>query len=252
MEHWEKGLEYSQDEPGPYMTMEWQLREVGRVDSSIDVIERAIGRFPDDPYFLDALAGAYSMKGWHDDVTDALARASALDPKRASRAATFIMWEKLISGAPEEALEALAGLKAANEIPRDDVCFATFVEARGAAAAGESVSDKIAVMKANCISKFWQARMYAALGDADGALENLKLYYDAPEWRSRTILFDPEMRRLRADPRFWELAVKLGLVDYWTSTDNWPDFCADPQYPVDCKALGQAAAKSTGSSARKP
>jgi hypothetical protein len=32
------------------------------------------------------------------------------------------------------------------------------------------------------------------------------------------------------------LAARLGLVDYWRSSGHWPDFCADPGLPYDCKA----------------
>ena len=44
---------------------------------------------------------------------------------------------------------------------------------------------------------------------------------------------------LRRDPRFMGLAAKLGLVDYWRATGQWPDFCAEPGLPYDCK--GEAA-----------
>ncbi len=50
------------------------------------------------------------------------------------------------------------------------------------------------------------------------------------------VLFGPPTRPMRLDPRFMALAAKLGLVDYWRSTGNWPDFCAEPGLPYDCKA----------------
>ena len=50
------------------------------------------------------------------------------------------------------------------------------------------------------------------------------------------ILFRPAMRSFRADPRFMVLTKRLGLLDYWRDSGDWPDFCADPQLPYDCKA----------------
>lgn len=50
------------------------------------------------------------------------------------------------------------------------------------------------------------------------------------------ILFRPALRGFRADPRFMLLAERLGLSDYWRQSGQWPDFCADPQLPYDCKA----------------
>jgi DNA-binding winged helix-turn-helix (wHTH) protein/TolB-like protein len=40
---------------------------------------------------------------------------------------------------------------------------------------------------------------------------------------------------LRADPRFMQLAARIGLVDYWRSSGHWPDFCGDPRLPYDCR-----------------
>jgi DNA-binding winged helix-turn-helix (wHTH) protein/TolB-like protein len=41
---------------------------------------------------------------------------------------------------------------------------------------------------------------------------------------------------LRRDPRFMQLAMRLGMVDYWRSSGHWPDFCADPGLPYSCRA----------------
>jgi DNA-binding winged helix-turn-helix (wHTH) protein/tetratricopeptide (TPR) repeat protein len=54
------------------------------------------------------------------------------------------------------------------------------------------------------------------------------------------MLFSPQMKPFRDDPRFWEVAVRTGLVDYWRTTGFWPDFC---QSQLDsCKRLAAAAA----------
>jgi len=43
------------------------------------------------------------------------------------------------------------------------------------------------------------------------------------------------------DPRFIELAMRIGLVDYRQSSGHWPDFCADPKLPYDCRAEARRA-----------
>ena len=50
------------------------------------------------------------------------------------------------------------------------------------------------------------------------------------------IFFFPSTAAMRRDPRFMKLAAKIGLVDYWRLTGKWPDFCAEPGLPYDCKA----------------
>jgi DNA-binding winged helix-turn-helix (wHTH) protein len=55
------------------------------------------------------------------------------------------------------------------------------------------------------------------------------------QWASET-LFRPQMRAFRRDTRFMPLANRLGLVRYWHSSGQWPDFCAEPELPYNCRA----------------
>ena len=48
--------------------------------------------------------------------------------------------------------------------------------------------------------------------------------------------FRSYMAPFRADPRFMPLMKKLGLVDYWKESDEWPDFCNRADKPYDCRA----------------
>ena len=50
------------------------------------------------------------------------------------------------------------------------------------------------------------------------------------------VIFRPSLRNFRHDPRFMTVAKRIGLVDYWTKSGIWPDFCFDPDQPYDCKA----------------
>ena len=46
-------------------------------------------------------------------------------------------------------------------------------------------------------------------------------------------------------PRFMPFARQLGLVGVWEQSGHWPDFCADPKLPYDCRkeaAAGGSAA----------
>jgi adenylate cyclase len=68
-----------------------------------------------------------------------------------------------------------------------------------------------------------------------------------PDSNTYGVLFYPNTAAMRRDPRFMPLAARLGLVDYWRSTGKWPDFCAEPGLPYDCKA---EAAKAVAGRAR--
>ena len=52
---------------------------------------------------------------------------------------------------------------------------------------------------------------------------------------STQVLFRPWLANVRRDPRFMRLAQRLGLLDYWEKSGHWPDFCAEPDMPYDCK-----------------
>ena len=81
----------------------------------------------------------------------------------------------------------------------------------------------------------WKARYLTGIGDIDRAYEFANAYDWADNKNQAMLLFYPDMAPFRADPRFWSLAEKIGLVDYWQETDKWPDFCDTDDLPLDCK-----------------
>jgi tetratricopeptide (TPR) repeat protein len=48
-------------------------------------------------------------------------------------------------------------------------------------------------------------------------------------------LFRPQMRPMLADPRFMDLAHRIGILTVWRKSGDWPDFCDDPKLPYDCQ-----------------
>jgi hypothetical protein len=59
-------------------------------------------------------------------------------------------------------------------------------------------------------------------------------------------LFSPETAAMRHDPRFMQLMSRIGLARYWRSTGKWPDFCAEPNLPYDCKVEAARLAAGHG------
>jgi hypothetical protein len=50
------------------------------------------------------------------------------------------------------------------------------------------------------------------------------------------VVFRPALHNFRRDPRFMRAAKRIGLLDYWRSTGQWPDLCNETDLPYDCKA----------------
>jgi DNA-binding winged helix-turn-helix (wHTH) protein/TolB-like protein len=89
----------------------------------------------------------------------------------------------------------------------------------------------------------WRARMLARQGDVDGAFASIRDVMPG----GPILLYYPEMASVRADPRFWRLAKRWGLLDYWRSSGRWPDFCAAPGQ--DCRGVSAAATSANVPSA---
>jgi hypothetical protein len=49
------------------------------------------------------------------------------------------------------------------------------------------------------------------------------------------ITLRPAARELWRHPRSFQYAKRVGLLQYWQSSGNWPDFCQETDLPYDCK-----------------
>jgi DNA-binding SARP family transcriptional activator len=153
------------------------------------------------------------------------------------------------SGRPEDALALL------HSAPPLDLCgcgfpnfsvegvkaMELFLQARKSGSAADA-DRAMAALDAATRDRLLHPRYFifaaAALGRLDAAFDMLdKVAALAPyllAWDPGMLLEGPS-RPLQRDPRFWPLAAKAGLVRYWRTRGVWPDFCADPTLPYECR-----------------
>jgi DNA-binding winged helix-turn-helix (wHTH) protein len=74
------------------------------------------------------------------------------------------------------------------------------------------------------------AAVLGRLDDAFAATQEFAQGLDADP----SYLFEPATQSMRRDPRFWEVAKRIGLLQYWRARGIWPDFCSDSTMGVDC------------------
>jgi TolB-like protein/tetratricopeptide (TPR) repeat protein len=76
----------------------------------------------------------------------------------------------------------------------------------------------------------------SALGYLDDAFRLAQTYQPglALTGANSEFLFTTATAPMRRDPRFMQLAERIGLLSYWRSTGKWPDFCRDPSLPYHC------------------
>jgi TolB-like protein len=86
----------------------------------------------------------------------------------------------------------------------------------------------------------------AMLGRADSAFAALDDFANGFSIVNLRSLFDPATASLRRDTRFWPIAAKFGMIDYWRARNVWPDFCADKTLPYDCHTQADRVAPIRG------
>jgi DNA-binding winged helix-turn-helix (wHTH) protein len=73
------------------------------------------------------------------------------------------------------------------------------------------------------------------LGEVDRAIDVAGRDFGTANYADVRFLFAENTGPMRRQPRFMALTAKLGLAAYWKATDRWPEFCAEPGLPYDCK-----------------
>lgn len=222
------------------------MLSVGRTEEGVGLISRSIQLDPMSEVVVNGGAIDFIEAGAADDAKDALQRTETLWPDQTDTARHFRYLIAFYLGAPKDVAAILAESPEPihNSIPPAQ---------REAMLAALESNEPGAVQKmvAQCFANFGQSGeqvgdqeclvLMVEKGALDDAFRFAKLAY--PDNRSlyplgddRWLikpplgldpgwLFTPKMKPFRDDPRFWDVAVRSGLVDYWRSTGAWPDMC---------------------------
>jgi TolB-like protein len=156
----------------------------------------------------------------------------------------------LESGHEAKALERL--LQQGGRLPGDfgpdnTAAWTTFLRARVAGDAAGARANALSAGRAADAGKVDRRIAYIQLamtGQVDAALAQGLQWYTPARGRTEpwvdffdsTLLFAPATASVRRDPRFMQIPARFGLAEYWRASGKWPDFCAEPRLPYDCKA----------------
>lgn len=78
---------------------------------------------------------------------------------------------------------------------------------------------------------FAMAADFFPIWHAPRGVKQVQFWLDHPDGYDTALLTDPAARAMRADPRFLEIAGRLGLLSYWRAR-RLPDFCTKAHEPV--------------------
>ncbi|GEM_PF-5775562 len=244
-----KGLSAVPDDPNLNNYLAGIYDVVGRVREALDLHRRAQSLEAQSQPKTADLANSLVLNGRFAEATALVDKAFKIWPEDPD------MWTTrfLVLSGTEHYSDAAAMLDAPGDNPAQlepeyISVWRAYLAARksGTAVDAEKAKSAVRAAIADGHVRNWRAMaFFAGLGDTDSAFEQayIALMKDSTGSNfDRAVLFDPVMRPIRRDVCFMSLAARLGLVDYWTRTKKWPDFCSEPGLPYNCDAAAKAAA----------
>lgn len=231
----EKGAKIDPGDGRIQMHLSEEYLSVGRMSDSVQAAQRGIELEPSAPYTRSQYILSLVYSGEFSKAKQEIAEARKKWPNdSAIDFADFSLQFRY--GDPRAALELLPRMGDASDAQL--VPYRKFIAARLDRTPAK-IDEAIAAFNAER-SEDPRARnvVLLALGNFGRVDEAYQLLED-PNFQpfvDRGALFRPDFAPIRADPRFMQVAARLGLVRYWRQTGYWPDFCASEKLPYDCKA----------------
>jgi tetratricopeptide (TPR) repeat protein len=245
------------------------LLPAGELDQRYQLAEKAVSLGPDNPDVLVTHAEFLSFIGRNSDAVDEARRAAELNPLSPAYRSNLIQmltYSDQLPAAEEELRRAEQLWPGSPTI--DDARFrlhSRYGDARDALRMVQSpdfrqtyptqdikayllarinptetnVESAIAAVRSSQLTEGRKiGQLVQLLTDFGRDGEVYKMLLDLRPDQLRTmspVFYRPNFREFRKDPRFMQLAVRAGLVDFWRKTREWPDFCNEPGLPYDCK-----------------
>jgi tetratricopeptide (TPR) repeat protein len=230
----DQGAKIDPDDGRIQMHLSEQLLSVGRMSDSVQAAQRGIELEPASPYtrsrYILALIYAGELTKAKADISEA--RKKWPNDPEIDRG-DFAL--QLRYGDPRAALELL---------PRfSDFSDAAMVPVRKLIAARldptpAKIDEAIAALHDEASNDpNVRNNILLALGNF-GRVDQVYQLLDDPKFQpfvARDALFRPDFAAVRKDPRFMQVAARLGLVHYWRQTGFWADFCTSERLRYNCK-----------------
>jgi TIR domain-containing protein len=233
---YDQGIKRHPDNATLFILRGVKSQYVGRMNDAVGDSAHAAQLDPLSPGKQQSLASAYAYAGNTEAGYAQLRRAEQLWP-----AAPTIIFARfrldLRYGDPKEALALLQDPTQQGPLQSEQ---AAFIRARldpSPANIERSIAEdrKLYQQYPSFIAQIVQT--LGQFGRKDEVLAILLNYSGSASdaGASAEVLFRPALRDVWRDPRSIAAAAHLGLLHYWKVSGRWPDFCADPTLPYNCK-----------------
>ena len=230
----DEGARIDPDDGRIQMHLSDELMSVGRTSDSVQAAQRGIELEPGSPYtrsqYILALVHSGEFSKAKADIAEARKKWPT-DP--AIDSAEFGLQYRY--GDPRAALDLVPRFTDASDA---DMTPIRKVIAARLDSTPAKIDDAIAALEAVGNNPGARNNVLLALGNF-GRVDQVYQLLEDPQFQpfvEKDALFRPDFAAVRADPRFMQIAARLGLVHYWRKTGYWPDFCRSAQLSYDCKA----------------
>lgn len=217
------------------------LSNVGLMQEALTDARRAVRSDPLSPAARDALVTAMLNIGQVDAAKEELQKSEQLWPGATSVLQARFAVEFRVGDASRALAILQSGQLGAGYTPSSaqaNSAHESYLKARIEPTTNnkaKAISDARTLYEQDATNSWVYARALSEFGGHEELIDFL-LTSDARVPVSMTwTIFRTSFDELHQDPRFMQIARRLGVLDYWQDTGRWPDFCGQPDLPYDCK-----------------
>ena len=231
----EKGAKIDPNDGRIQAHLSSEFMSVGRLSDSVQAGQRATELEPDSPFARSQYISALVYSGEFSKAKVEIANARRKWPN--DPVIDFAEFElQYRYGDPRRALELLPRI---GDFSDADLDLTRKVIAARLDPTPAKIDEAIASLSARWSTEPRnQNTVLLALGNF-GRVDQAYQMMEDPKFQpflDTSALFRPDFASIRADPRFMQIAARVGLVRYWRESGYWPDFCVNGQVHYDCRA----------------
>ena len=230
----EEGAKVDPDYGEIPMHLSYAYQTVGRMSDAVQAAQRGVELEPGSPFIRSQYIQALVYSGAFSKAEADIVKARQKWPNDPSIDFADFSFQ-FRYGDPRAALELLPRVTDSSDVQMDP--YRKLLAARLKPAAANIDGAIAAISAARSDQRGARNKLLLALGNfgrVDAVYQLLKDPHFQPVVET-SVLFRPDFAAVRADPRFMQVAARLGLVRYWRQSGYWPDFCSTERLKYDCK-----------------
>lgn len=214
---------------------------VGLMQESLANMRQAVKLDPLSPSVSDTLITALLNAGQADAAREELAKSERLWPGATNVLRAKFAIEFRVGDAAKALRMMRSGQLGPAYTPTSPLSWNAHESYLRARLSPTSSNKQIAIANArahyaeDATASWVVTRALSEFGGLDDLIAFLQSNDDSVPTDTIWTLFRTTFSPLHRDPRFMRIAARFGLVEYWTGSGTWPDFCADPAIRYDCK-----------------